>query len=130
MRMDVKAPATQLALQLESRPNWKTQLRRIERLLAMEIEQLLKEKREEILKIALRHGAKNIRLFGSVARDEAGESSDIDILVEVGENPSPWFPGGLIADLEELLGRQVHVVTVGALHSYIRDRVLQESVPL
>jgi len=96
----------------------------------MEIEQLLKEKREEILKIALRHGAKNIRLFGSVARGEAGESSDIDILVEVGENPSPWFPGGLIADLEELLGRQVHVVTVGALHSYIRDRVLQESVPL
>jgi uncharacterized protein len=96
----------------------------------MEIEQLLKEKREEILQIALRHGAKNIRLFGSVARGEAGESSDVDILVEVGENPSPWFPGGLIADLEELLGRRVHVVTVGALHSYIRDRVLQEAVPL
>ena len=96
----------------------------------MEIEQLLKKKREEILQIALRHGAKNIRLFGSVARGEAGESSDIDILVEVGENPSPWFPGGLIADLEELLGRRVHVVTVGALHSFIRDRVLQEAVPL
>jgi uncharacterized protein len=48
----------------------------------MEIEQLLKEKREEILLITLRHGAKNIRLFGSVARGEAGESSDIDILVE------------------------------------------------
>jgi uncharacterized protein len=96
----------------------------------MEIEQLLKEKREEILQIALRHGAKNIRLFGSVARGEAGESSDIDILAEVGENPSPWFPGGLIADLEELLGRRVHVVTVGALHSYIRDRVLHEAVPL
>jgi uncharacterized protein len=96
----------------------------------MEIEQLLREKKEEILKIALRHGAKNIRLFGSAARGEAAESSDVDILVEVGENPSPWFPGGLIADLEELLGRQVHVITVGALHSYIRDRVLQESVPL
>jgi len=96
----------------------------------MEIEQLISEKREEILKIALRHGAKNVRLFGSVARGEAGKSSDIDILVEVGENPSPWFPGGLIADLEELLGRRVHVVTVGALHSYIRDRVLQEAVPL
>lgn len=96
----------------------------------MEIEQLLKDKREEILQIALRHGAKNIRLFGSVARGEAGESSDIDILIEVGENPSPWFPGGLIADLEELLGRRVHIVTVGALHSYIRDRVLQEAVPL
>ncbi len=96
----------------------------------MEIEQLLKEKREEILQIAHAHGAKNIRLFGSVVRGEAGESSDIDILVEVGENPSPWFPGGLVADLEELLGRRVHVVTVGALHSYIRDRVMQEAVPL
>ncbi|MEW6533006.1 MAG: nucleotidyltransferase family protein [Thermodesulfobacteriota bacterium] len=96
----------------------------------MEIEQLIKEKREEILTIALRHGAKNIRLFGSVARGEAGALSDIDILVEVGDNPSPWFPGGLIADLEELLERPVHVVTVGALHSYIRDRVLQEAVPL
>jgi predicted nucleotidyltransferase len=96
----------------------------------MEIEQLLKEKREEILRIAFRHGANNIRLFGSVARSEAGESSDIDILVEVGANPSPWFPGGLVADLEELLGRQVHVVTVGALHSCIRDRVLQEAIPL
>jgi hypothetical protein len=102
----------------------------IERFLVMEIEELIKEKREEILQIALRHGATNIRLFGSVARGEAGESSDIDILVEVGENPSPWFPGGLIADLEELLGRRVHVVTVGALHSYIRDRVLQEAVLL
>ena len=96
----------------------------------MQIEQLLKEKRKEILQIALRHGAKNIRLFGSVARGEAGESSDIDILVEVGENPSPWFPGGLIADLEELLERKVHVVTVGALHSYIRGRVLEEAIPL
>jgi predicted nucleotidyltransferase len=96
----------------------------------MKLEQLIKENREAILKISLRHGAKSIRLFGSVARGEASESSDIDILVEVGENPSPWFPGGLIADLEELLGRRVHVVTVGALHSYIRDRVLQEAVPL
>jgi predicted nucleotidyltransferase len=96
----------------------------------MRIEQLLKEKRKEILQIALRHGAKHVRLFGSVARGEAGESSDIDILVEIGENPSPWFPGGLIADLEELLERKVHVVTVGALHSYIRDRVLGEAIPL
>jgi predicted nucleotidyltransferase len=96
----------------------------------MEVEQLLKEKREEILQVARRHGATNIRLFGSVARGEASESSDIDILVEVGENPSPWFPGGLIADLEDLLGRRVHVVTVDALHSYVRDRVMQEAVPL
>jgi uncharacterized protein len=96
----------------------------------MEMEKLIEENREEILKIARRHGAENVRLFGSVARGEANESSDVDILVEVGQNPSPWFPGGLIADLEELLGRKVHVVEVGALHSYIRDRVLQGAIPL
>jgi uncharacterized protein len=96
----------------------------------MEMEKLIEEKREEILKIARRHGAENVRLFGSVARGESNESSDVDILVEVGPNPSPWFPGGLIADLEELLGRRVHVVEVEALHSYIRDRVLQEAIPL
>jgi uncharacterized protein len=96
----------------------------------MDIEQVIKEKREEILKIARRHGAENIRLFGSVARGDAGESSDVDLLVEVSHDPSPWFPAGLVADLEELLGRRVHVVTVGALHPYIRDRVTQEAVPL
>jgi hypothetical protein len=96
----------------------------------MEIERLIKQNRKGILRIARRHGAKNIRLFGSVARGEAGESSDVDILVDVGETPFPWFPGGLIAGPEELLGRKVHVLTVGALHSNIRDRVLQEAVPL
>lgn len=96
----------------------------------MEIEDLMKTKRDEILAIARRHGTKNVRVFGSVARGEAGESSDVDLLVEVGQDPSPWFPGGLIADLEELLGRRVHVVTDGSLHSRIRDQVLQEAVPL
>jgi hypothetical protein len=98
--------------------------------LIMEIERLICENREEILRIAGRHGAKNLRLFGSMARGDASESSDVDILVEVGETTSPWFPGGLIADLEELLGRKVHLVTTGALHSNIRDRVLQEAVPI
>lgn len=96
----------------------------------MKTDTLILERKEEILKIASRHGASNIRVFGSFARGQAIQSSDIDILVEVGENPSPWFPGGLIADLEELLGRQVHVVTVGALHSSIRDNVLEQAVPL
>ena len=96
----------------------------------MKPDQLIVDKKEEILRIASRHGARNVRLFGSVARGVASQSSDIDILVEVGENPSPWFPAGLIADLEELLDRPVHVVTVGALHSYIRDSVLAEAAPL
>ena len=64
---------------------------------------LIVDRKEEILKIAYRHGARNVRLFGSFARGQASPSSDIDILVEAGENPSPWFPGGLTADLEELL---------------------------
>ncbi len=96
----------------------------------MDFDKLIMARKEEILQIARKHGARNIRLFGSVARGQASQSSDIDILVDVGENPSPWFPGGLIADLEELLGTPVHVVTVGALHSYIRDSVLQEAIPL
>ncbi len=92
--------------------------------------ELIRSKREEILRIARKHGADDIRLFGSVARGEATPSSDVDLLVEVRSDHSPWFPAGLIADLEELLGKRVHVVTVRALHPFIRDRVLQESVPL
>lgn len=96
----------------------------------MGIEELLKSKRQEILNIAARHGAHNIRIFGSAARGEAGEESDIDFLVDVGANRTPFFPGGLLADLEELLGRKVDVVTENGLHWYIRERVLKEAVPL
>ncbi len=94
------------------------------------IKALLISKREEILRIAARHGARNVRVFGSVARGEAGEQSDIDLLVDVGPGRTPFFPGGLLADLEELLGCKVDVVTAEGLHWYIRDRVLKEAVPL
>jgi uncharacterized protein len=96
----------------------------------MRIDELLKERRQEILRIAARHGAHNVRIFGSVARGEAGPESDLDLLVEVGSDRTPFFPGGLIADLEELLGKKVQVVTQEALHWYIRERVLEEAVPL
>ncbi len=88
------------------------------------------EKRDQILEIAARHGAHNVRVFGSTARGEAGPESDVDLLVDVGPAHSPWFPAGLILDLEELLGRKVDVVTEGALHWYIRDRVLEGAIPL
>lgn len=88
------------------------------------------EKREQILQIAARHGAYNVRVFGSAARGEAAPDSDVDLLVDVGPTHSRWFPAGLILDLEELLGREVDVVTEGALHWYIRDRILEEAVPL
>ena len=94
------------------------------------IKYLLKVKREEILKISAKHGAFNVRVFGSAARGEAGKGSDIDLLVEVGANRTPFFSGGLLADLEDLLGRKVDVVTEEGLHWYIREKVIKEAVPL
>jgi len=96
----------------------------------MNIEQLIKERRDEICNIAARHGAYNIRILGSVVRSEAGPDSDIDFLIDAGPTTSCWFPAGLILDLEEILGRRVEVVTEKALNPYIRDYVLHEAVPL
>ena len=96
----------------------------------MGIQEIVKEKRQEILNISAKHGAQNVRVFGSVARGEAGPNSDLDLLVDVAPIHSPFFPGGLLADLEELLGKKVDVVTSEGLHWYIRDRVLKEAVPL
>lgn len=96
----------------------------------MGIDDLLKEKREDILRCAAKHGACNVRVFGSAARGEATPESDIDFLVTARAETSSWFPAGLILDLQDLLGREVDVVTEDALHWYIRDRVLKEAVPL
>ena len=94
------------------------------------MEDLLREKREAILRIAEKHGARNVRVFGSVAEGEATEASDIDFLVDTAEEPSPWFPAGLVAELEELLGRQVDVVTTNSLYWLLRRRILKEARPL
>ncbi len=96
----------------------------------MELTEVLKQKRGEILRIAEKHGARNVRVFGSVARGEAGPQSDLDLLVDVEPVHSPWFPGGLVADLEDLLGCNVDVVEPEGLHWYIRDKVLREAAPL
>lgn len=96
----------------------------------MELLDLLRQKRQDILRIAESHGAHNVHIFGSVLRGEAGPDSDIDFLVEVRPVHSSWFPAGLIADLESLLEYPVDVVTRDALHWYIRDRVLSEAKPL
>lgn len=96
----------------------------------MSIPTLLAEKRAEILRIAARHGAYNVRVFGSMARGGAGPASDVDLLVDVQSDHSAFFPGGLVADLEDLLGRRVDVVEPAGLHWYLRDRILQEAVPL
>jgi hypothetical protein len=88
---------------------------------------LLKEKREAILEIAARHGARNVRVFGSVARGEADEKSDIDLLVEMERGRSLLDLGGLWMDLQDLLQCKVDVATEGGLKPGIRDRVLKEA---
>jgi len=91
---------------------------------------LLIEKREEILRIAEKHGVGRIRVFGSSVRDEAYEGSDVDLLIDVTGPTTPWFPGGLVADLEELLGCRVDVVEEVAIREGLRETVLSEAVPL
>jgi hypothetical protein len=96
----------------------------------MNVRELLKEKRTEILRIAEKHGARNVRVFGSVVRDEMHPDSDIDLLVDTTEETSPWFPSGMIEELEELLGRKVDVVTENGLYWLLRRRILREAGPL
>ncbi len=96
----------------------------------MTFQKLLKEKRGEILKIAARHGARNVRLFGSAARGEADEASDLDFLVEMEPGRSLLDMGGLLMDLRELLGCEVDVITERGLKARIRERVLREAVAL
>jgi predicted nucleotidyltransferase len=96
----------------------------------MGLTELLREKRQEILKIAAKHGAYNVRIFGSVARGEADEHSDVDFLIDAGPKRTPFFPGGLVMDLQRILGRRVDVVTENGLRSRIKEKVLKEAVPL
>lgn len=96
----------------------------------MGLAELLREKRQEILQIAAKHGAYNVRIFGSVVRGEADEQSDVDVLVELEADRSLMDLGGLLMDLENLLGCKVDVVTVRGLRKRIRERVLREAVPL
>ena len=97
----------------------------------MGINEIIGDKRDAMLKIAEKHGAFNLRVFGSVARGEAGPESDIDILFD--HDPArrtQFFPGGLLVDLEELLGRRVDVATLHSLHPIIREHALNEAVPI
>jgi predicted nucleotidyltransferase len=92
--------------------------------------QSVKDHRDEILRVATLHGAGNVMLFGSVARGESTPESDVDLLIDVTGDTTPWFPGSLVADLEQLLGQRVQVVIRRSLSPLIRDAVLREAVPL
>jgi predicted nucleotidyltransferase len=90
----------------------------------------LQRNRESILMITSRHGAYDVRVFGSIARGEERPDSDVDLLVKRAEKTSSWFPAGLVIDLEALLGRRVEVVTEKGLSPYLRETVMREAVPL
>ena len=96
----------------------------------MTLAQLQATERDRILEIACRHGVTAVKVFGSFVRNEARPDSDLDLLVEAGVQTPPFFPGGLVADLEEALGRRVDIVEDEALHHLLRDRIRAEAVPL
>jgi hypothetical protein len=92
--------------------------------------EVLRAKQSEIQSIAAKHGAGNVRVFGSVARGDARENSDVDLLIDIVGPTTPWFPGGLLTDLETALGRRVDIVIARSLHPLLRESVLKEAVPL
>ena len=96
----------------------------------MSLDKLLKEKREQILAIAELHGAREVRVFGSVARGEATPTSDLDLLLEMEEERSLLDIIAIKQDLEEFLGCRVHVVTEAAVSPYLREKVLREAISL
>ena len=96
----------------------------------MRVNGLLKAKREEILRIAARHGARNVRVFSSIAGGEADEDSDIHLLVELEPGRSLMDHAALWIELQSLLGRRVDVVSDRGIKPRIRERVLREAVPL
>ena len=92
--------------------------------------EFVRDRKSEILELAASHGASNVRLFGSVARGDSREDSDVDLLVDLDAGRSLFDLGGLLMDLRDLLGAEVDLIEAGCLHPYVRDRVLAEAIPL
>jgi predicted nucleotidyltransferase len=96
----------------------------------MDVRAQLDEQRNQILQIADQYGVKNIRIFGSVARGEAGQSSDIDLLVDLHAQWTLLDHVGFMQALGDLLGRRVDVVVEAGLRDALRKRILKEAIPL
>jgi uncharacterized protein len=95
-----------------------------------EIDKILREKREVILRIAAQHGARNVQVFGSFARGEAGPDSDLDLMIQLEPGRSLLDLIAIKQDLEDLLGCEVDVVTEAAISPYMKEQVLKEAVNL
>jgi predicted nucleotidyltransferase len=91
---------------------------------------IIDSNRQEILALAAKNGVKNVRVFGSMVRDDAHPGSDVDLLVELEAGKTGFALGGFLMDIQDLLNRQVDVVTVNALYPAIREQVLSEAQPL
>ena len=96
----------------------------------MDVETVLREKRKEILRVAEKHGARNVRIFGSVARGQADEQSDIDLLVSMDPGRSLLDHAALWLEMQQLLGWEVDVISERGLKPRVRERVLREARPL
>ena len=96
----------------------------------MTLQELRDRRREEIMRVAAQRGARNVRVFGSVARGDNDEKSDVDFLVEMEPGRTLFDLSGLLLDLESLLHVSVDVVTERGLRPRVRERVLAEAVPL
>ena len=91
---------------------------------------LIEQHRTEILAIAERHGIRDVRVFGSMARGDADETGDVDLLVSLPPQRTGLSLGALLIDVQDLLQRRVEVVTEKSLHPALRERILQEAQPL
>ncbi|NIM40698.1 MAG: nucleotidyltransferase [Hydrogenophaga sp.] len=91
---------------------------------------LIESHREQLLSLARRRGITSVRVFGSMARDQARDDSDVDLLVTLAPGTSALALGGLLLDAQDLLGRPVDIVTETGLHPALRDRVLADAVAL
>ncbi|MCY4012103.1 MAG: nucleotidyltransferase family protein [Gammaproteobacteria bacterium] len=91
---------------------------------------LIEQHRDEILALAERHGVRDVRVFGSMARGDADDLSDVDLLVSLPPERTGLALGGLLMDVQDLLRRRVDVVTEASLHPAFRNQVLDEAQAL